>query len=559
MNTPPRCTTTFLFTVALTLSLVPTFACGGGGPTGSVDDPEGTAGDEAEVDPSACEGATLMASASPELPPPEDPLRCDELSPPPVAPLPTAASCRALAADERSVCSDRVRVRSRMARPLAEGRAAVAASNWPEAVAKLEAALAIADGEPDVLAELGWARFRAGQWCAATQDVDALEAERETPSDGGAPSPVVVLCTRQVSPHQAVEELELAAGAAPSVELRATWEHQRAQVSAALGEEADAWEAARRSLCAREDAVVREDAAAMLWRGANRVGANAPDEAVGLYRQAFLLAPTAEREEFVRDLLAVLRQRFSLDEAPPVQPQQFFPSVEALCQALVLRDMTEPVDPSELPEDLCEVSDWEEVALARGEQVEVQFRTAVLRVTNPEMYDGPLQTSYLVARSSRGVNVLLYLGQDHGDSRRHNAFVGSVTTSNDADNSEAPLVVRWVAGEAEAYDCDFVSRASTTVAMCGLVEGAPRCFATADLGPAEYTSDSMLPTIQESLGNCDEGGYEPPPRQPSDFRANFDLEVTAQELAATRASDGAMLCLPLREALSPLRQPAAGR
>ena len=95
--------------------------------------------------------------------------------------------------------------------------------------------------------------------------------------------------------------------------------------------------------------------------------------------------------------------------------------------------------------------------------------------------------------------------------------------------------------------------------MCGLVEGAPRCFATADLGPAEYTSDSMLPTIQESLGNCDEGSYEPPPRRPSDFRASFQLEVTEQEIVATRGSDDAMLCLPLRETLSPLRQPAAGQ
>ena len=559
MNTPPRCITTFLFTAAFSVSLLPTFACGGGTPAASADDPEGTAGDEAEVGPSACEGSTLMASASPELPPVADPLRCEELSPPPVAPLPTATVCRALAAEERPACTDRLRARSRMARPLAEGRAAVLASNWPEAVAKLEAALAIADGEPDVLAELGWARFRAGQWCAATQDSEALDAERESPSDGGAPSPVAVLCTRQVSPHQAVEELELAAGAAPSVELRATWEHQRAQVSAALGEEADAWEAARRSLCAREDAVVREDAAAMLWRTANHVGASAPADAVGLYRQAFLLAPTAEREEFVRDLLAVLRQRFSLDTAPPVQPQQFFPSVEALCQALVLRDMTEPVDPSELPEDLCEVSDWDDVGLARGEEVDVLFRAARLTVRNPELYDGFVQTNYLVARSPRGVNVLLYLGQDHGDSRVHNAFVGSVASSYNYDNPDAPLVVTWDSGEAEAYDCDFVSRASTTAAVCGLVEGAPRCFATADLGPAEYTSDSMLPTIQESLGNCDEGSYEPPPRRPSDFRASFQLEVTEQEIVATRGSDDAMLCLPLRETLSPLRQPAAGQ
>jgi tetratricopeptide (TPR) repeat protein len=559
MNTHPRCLLAFSLTSALTLSLLPTMACGGGSPGAAGDGPEATTGDEVEVGPSACEGQVLLTEASPQVAAPEDPLRCDELSTPAPVPLPTTASCRALGAEERAVCTARVRARARVTHPLGEARAAALASNWPEAIAKLEAAVVIVVDEPDVLAELGWARFRAREWCMATQDSEALEAERDSPSDGGEPSAIAVLCTGQVSLHQALEELELAANAAPSLELRATWEHQRAQVSAALGEEGDAAQAARRSLCARENPEVREMLAAQLWNTANRLGPAAPEESIGLYRQALMLAPSPEREEFVRDVLAVLGQPISFEAAPPVQPQAFFPSVEALCQALVLRDMTEPVDPSELPEDLCEVSDWDEVGLTRGEEVDVQFHAAVLTVQSPELYDGPVQTNYLVARSSRGVNVLLYLGQDHGDSRRHNAFVGSVATSYNVDNPNAPLVVTWDEGEAEAYDCDWQSRASTTWAACALVDGAPRCYAVADLGPAEFTSDSMLPTIQESLGNCDEGSYQPPQHQPSDFRPLFSLEVTAQELAATRVSDGAMLCLPLRETLSPLRQPAAGQ
>jgi hypothetical protein len=368
-----------------------------------------------------------------------------------------------------------------------------------------------------------------------------------------------VLCTQQTSLHQALEELEVASNAAPSVEQRAAWEHQRAQVSVALGEADDALEAERRSLCARDDAAVREALAGLLTGLAHRAGPNAPDEAIRLYREAHALAPTPEREAFVRDVLAMRGQRFTLEAAPAVEPPGFFPTVDALCQALVLRDLSEPVDPSELPDDLCEVSDWDDVGLARGEAQEVLFRVALLSVRNLELYDGPVQANYLVARSSRGVNVLLYLGQDHGDSRTHNAFVGSVATSFLSDLPDAPLVVAWDAGEAEAYDCDWQSRASTTAAVCALLDGTPRCFAVADLGPAEYTSDSMLPTVQESLGNCEEAGGEPPPREPRDFRPRFQLDVNAQELAVTREGDGAMLCLPLRETLSPLRQPAAGQ
>jgi tetratricopeptide (TPR) repeat protein len=560
MNTHPRCLLAFSLTSALTLSLLPTMACGGGSPGAAGDGPEATTGDEVEVGPSACEGQVLLTEASPQVAAPEDPLRCDELSTPAPVPLPTTASCRALGAEERAVCTARVRARARVTRPLGEARAAALASNWPEAIAKLEAAVVIVVDEPDVLAELGWARFRAREWCMATQDSEALEAERDSPSDGGEPSAIAVLCTGQVSLHQALEELELAANAAPSLELRATWEHQRAQVSAALGEEGDAAQAARRSLCARENPEVREMLAAQLWNTANRLGPAAPEESIGLYRQALMLAPSPEREEFVRDVLAVLGQPISFEAAPPVQPQAFFPSVEALCQALVLRDMSEPVDPSELPEDLCEVSDWDEVGLTRGEEVDVQFHAAVLTVQSPELYDGPVQTNYLVARSPRGVNVLLYLGEDHGESRSHNAFVGS-PPSPYIESADAPLVVTW----------DVWGSGSLRVRLAVLAPAPPgqpcagwwrerrAASPPPTSGPPSTPATRCCATMEQSLGKLRRLELPRAQRQPRRLPSSFALNVTAQELAATRESDGAMLCLPLRETLSPLRQPAAGQ
>ena len=127
-------------------------------------------------------------------------------------------------------------------------------------------------------------------------------------------------------------------------------------------------------------------------------------------------------------------------------------------------------------------------------------------------------------------------------------------------SAEAPLVVTWDEGESEAYDCNWQGRASRQFSVCALLDETPRCFAGADLGPTEYVSDSFLPTVQESLGNCDDADYaEPIQPDPSEFRPRYDVQVTAQELVATRAEDGAMLCLPLRETLSPLRPSAAAR
>lgn len=549
-----------LLVAALALSLLPAVACGGSTPVAREEDPEDTTGDEEEVEPSACveEGALLVSGLPPEFPAAEDPRRCDELASPPPVPLPTTASCRALQGEERSACTERVRTRGRMARPLAEARAAVTAANWPVAVAGLEALLQLVVDEPDVLAELGWTRFRAHQWCVDTQDIQQLEYQLDSVGEDEAPDPVALLCTRQASLHQAVEELEAGVNAAPSLELRATWEYQRAYVSDALGQQEDAMLAVRRSLCAHDDQAARELLSGLLWSDATRAGPSAPADAVRLYREAILVAPTPEKQAYLDAVLAAMNGGFAIEAPPPLAHHEFHPDIDALCRSLVLSEMSEPVNPAELPDDLCETGDWEEVALARGDDFEVQFRVAVLTVRNPELYDGFQATFYLVARSARGLNVLLFLGLEHGDSRMHNAFVGSVSTNIRFDLPEAPLVVSWDAGEAEAFDCDWQSTASTQTALCALVAGEPRCFAWADLGPTEFTSDSMLPTIQESLGNCEDWSYTPQQHDPSAFRPNFDLTITDQELVATR-SDGALVCLPLRETLSPLRQPAAGQ
>lgn len=553
MPTRHRPRSTPLFVALLTLILMPGLACRGANPE-TTEDPEASSGSELEVGPSACEGQPLVADTRFELPEVEDPLLCTELIIPEPVPLPTTASCAELPREERLGCVAEVRGRARAARPLAEGLAAATANHWPEAIAKLEAA-ALLTNAPDVLAEVGRARFLANRWCDQTQDPMDL--------DSGDPdaelSPVAELCTRRASLHQAASELSAAVEAAPSRELLALWELHHAEVALALGETGEALQSARVSVCMHDEPAARELFGSLLWREANRVGLSDPADALRLYRESLAVAPNPERQMHADAVAAAFEGVFQLEAASPVSPRESYTDMDALCTGLVLANMNEPVEPEELPEDLCEAGEWVEVSVARGDDFEVQFHVTTLTVGNPEMYDGRVATVYLVARTRRGVNVLLQLGTEHGDSRMHSSFAGSIDIANLSDIPDAPLVVTWDAGEAEAYGCNWHARASTQLALCALLEGTPRCFAGADLGPTEFTSDSMLPTVQESLGNCDDADYaESVQPDPSEFRSRYSVEVTAQELVATRP-DGAMVCLPLRETLSPLRQPAAGR
>ncbi|MBK6580524.1 MAG: hypothetical protein IPG17_31075 [Sandaracinaceae bacterium] len=540
----------------LALALLPSAGCGRGGSATGGGHPDDTAGSEASVVPSACEGQVLMTSAVEDSPPPEDPLRCDDFVSREYEALPTAAWCRSLPAAARASCGRRVRTRARLALPLREAREARLLESWPLALDRWEAVLEMAPAEPDVLYELGESRYRAWEWCATTQDAPDLEMQLDDVRDGEERPPIAVLCVERATLDQAIDEVQVAVEVAPTIGQQAAWGQRLAELLVARGHDSAALEAARASLCAVEHPESREMVAALLWREGDRAGPSAPEEAVGLYRQAILVAPTPAREATLRLLLSQQRAVFSLSPTSAVTPEEFFPTTHALCQALVERHGG-PSAPSAQREEPCEFGDWAPVGLLRGEDTEAQFRVAQLRVMTPSDYDGYSGEYYLVARSPRGVNVLLHLGEEHGESRSHNAFVGIPAIAL-IESADAPLVVTWVSGEAEADECDWQPRASTTAAMCGLVEGAPRCFATADLGPAEYTSDSMLATMEQSLGNCEDWVPEPNV-SPGDFRPRFALNVTAQELAATRESDGAMLCLPLRETLSPLRQPAAGQ
>ena len=124
-----------------------------------------------------------------------------------------------------------------------------------------------------------------------------------------------------------------------------------------------------------------------------------------------------------------------------------------------------------------------------------------------------------------------------------------------------PLVIRWDHGEAFADECDWVTEANRHIALCAADEVGPRCYGAGLLGPVRYGSDSMLATIQESLGRCEEmaGGATPSGGR---FAARFVVDVAAEELVATSEVTGAPECLPLRETLcqlSPPRPPAAKR
>lgn len=547
-----------LVSVLLALALTPGVACRRASPAGSLGS-ESSVGGEHEVTSSACEGQPLVADLPFELPEAEDPLRCTELTLADPVPLPTQASCAALPREERAACVAEVRGRARAERLLAEAQAAATASDWPLAITKLEAAVDLSSAA-DLLAALGWGRYRANRWCDETQDRADLEATLDNAEEGASEAPVADLCVRRASLHQAAEELGTAIDGAPSREHLATWELHRAEVALALGATDDALRSARVAVCAHDDRAGRELLGTLLFRLGHRVGTSDAREALRLYLASLAVAPNPERRAYVDEVVAALRGGFALEAEAPASPARLLPTVDALCTELVLANMNEPVEPAELPEGLCEVGEWDEVGLMRGDDLDVHFHVTTLTVQDPELSDGPMSTTYLVARTARGVNVLLELGRDHGDSRQHNAFVTDIGTSYHFDNPDAPLVVTWSVGEAEAYDCTWQSRASRQLAVCALLDGTPGCFAKAELGPTEYTSDSMLPTIQESLGNCTDEDYaEPMPPLPSEFRPRYDVDVTSQELVAVRAEDGARRCLPLRETLSPLRPSAAAR
>jgi tetratricopeptide (TPR) repeat protein len=510
------------------------------------------------VVPSACEGQVLMTSAVEDSPPPEDPLRCDDFVSREYEALPTAAWCRSLPAAARASCGRRVRTRARLALPLREAREARLLESWPLALDRWEAVLEMAPAEPDVLYELGESRYRAWEWCATTQDAPDLEMQLDDVRDGEERPPIAVLCVERATLDQAIDEVQVAVEVAPTIGQQAAWGQRLAELLVARGDDSAALEAARASLCAVEHPESREMVAALLWREGDRAGPSAPEEAVGLYRQAILVAPTPAREATLRVLLSQQRAVFSLSPTSAVTPEEFFPTTHAVCQALVERHGG-PSAPSAQREEPCEFGDWAPVGLLRGEDTEAQFRVAQLRVMTPSDYDGYSGEYYLVARSPRGVNVLLHLGEEHGESRSHNAFVGIPAIAL-IESARRAAGGHLGAGRGGSLRLRLAVLAPARRQPCARWWRERRAASPPPTsGPPSTPATRMLATIQESLGNCEDWVPEPSTsaqRLPSNAST---LNVTAQELVATRESDGAMLCLPLRETLSPLRQPAAGQ
>ena len=161
------------------------------------------------------------------------------------------------------------------------------------AITKLEAAVDLSSAA-DLLAALGWGRYRANRWCDETQDRADLEATLDNAEEGASEAPVADLCVRRASLHQAAEELGTAIDGAPSREHLATWELHRAEVALALGATDDALRSARVAVCAHDDRAGRELLGTLLFRLGHRVGTSDAREALRLYLASLAVAPNPE-------------------------------------------------------------------------------------------------------------------------------------------------------------------------------------------------------------------------------------------------------------------------
>lgn len=534
--------------------------CAHGEVASSTTTPPTTQREEAEQLVSQCEGQAVLTPAEPESTP--DPLDCsdvgadaDQRGATEGAPPTTVAACRARPREERASCLARVRALGRAAAPLRRARAAQRSEDWPTALDEFEAALELAtvagEEDPGVLSELAWARFLARGWCERTQDLEDLRYESE--ATGEESSPVAVLCLSRVALGETREMLLRAQTADTSRERRATRLYNLGRVTAALGQPIAAAEYLRQSLCLRDNRTVREHYAAELWRAGDSESGVDPDQARRYYRQSLVVLADEARAGVLADIEAARAAGFELRAVERVEPV-IYPNMADLCEALLADVSGAPRGDDEVVPD-CAVESWERV---EGPS-EPAWSAGVLRLDSAESYDGFTAGYYLLARIPAGVLVLLELGRERGDSRMENAYVAMHALSPVVGGPRSLLHVGWDAGEAYADGCDWETTAFAHLSLCGWDGRRPRCFARAVLGPVDYESDTMLGTVQESLGQCDYDTLVSPGRRPAAYGKRFEVEVSGHELVLSDPETGETTCLPLRESLCALEsRPAVG-
>jgi len=442
---------------------------------------------------------------------------------------------------------------------LRRARAAAADDDWPDALDAFEAAAAIVDdADPGVLGELAWARYQARRWCEHTQDMSSIENEydardEDDDEDASEVSPVYTLCRTRADLTLAQTGLDDALILEMSDPRRAMLLYNAGRVEAALGDPDAAAEDLRQSLCLREHPSVREAYEDELWSAGDEASSADLDEARRFYRQSLAIQANSERSRTLEAIEQQRHERFELVEVP-ADDRTTYPSLRELCRALLDDFVTEPLEPGE-DVDACELSAWQDMA----REGEPAWSVAHLHLVSPEMDDGSVGEHYLVGRTTAGISVLFDLGPEHGDSRRYSAYVDHVSI---VPTPELPLVsfqVSWVSGTAGAVGCNWSESAAAELALCGWDGHAPRCFATASLGPVPFENEPTMPTIQESRGDCEStADLASPPLLPEEYALGFDVSVGPQEIVARR-DDGALTCLPLRETLCALdSRPSVG-
>jgi tetratricopeptide (TPR) repeat protein len=469
--------------------------------------------------------------------------------------------------DERPDCAARVRAFAASSATLRRARAAQAANEWTTALELFADALAVFEShgvqDPGVLGEAAWAHHQASSWCADTQDLHDLRYELEAAgSDDELPS-VAVLCLERVALTQAVAWLETALTLPMSRERRAMLLYNYGRIAGTLGDSEGALTHLRASLCLRPNATAREHYAHQLWAAGDATSADDPDAARGLYRQSLVVLPDADRARTLAAIEHARREPFALQPGPDADPT-VYPNLRELCLALLAPTLSEPLTPEDdIDIEGCEVPDWEPIERPR----QPSWSVGVLALTSPEVYDGYVGASFVVAHVPGGYMSLLSLGEEHGDSRTDNAYVGSVNINVIPDADVVSLFISWEAGQGSANGCDWDTEAAERMALCGWEGRRPRCFAQAPLGPVPFSSETMLGTIQEALGRCEEADWQPTPRAVADYRRRYFVSAEAQELSVSLILDAAadpdaeqgVMCLPLLPSVCALStRPAVG-